>query len=175
MSALDRTPENLNFLNTYGYQVLIKKLPYVKYFTQKFEHPGCSIPSTSQPNPFTSIPHSGEHILYEPLTVDFKVDEDMKNYIEVYNWLRGLGFPDNFEEHKALTEMPVGERICSDISIIALTNVKNPNIMITYRDAFPVSISRLYFSTTENDVVSLNCQVTFEYTLYDIEDLPVQT
>ncbi len=176
MSALDRIPPNPNLLPPLGFKFLIKKLPNVEFWLQHANLPGFTIPNTNQPTPFISIPHSGEHIEYQPLEVMFKVDEDMSNYIELHNWMRGLGFPDSFEEHKALSDagkaVSSGEGLFSDASLIILSNLKNPNIDITFRDCFPVSMGELNFETTADNVIHIDCRATFRYTLFDVTLLP---
>ena len=44
------------------------------------------------------IPVPGDKLTYADLTLSFFVDEDLENYIEVHNWLRGLGFPESIQE-----------------------------------------------------------------------------
>lgn len=175
MSALDRIPINPNLLPPLGFKFIIKKLPNVEFWLQKANLPAFAIPNPIQPTPFVAIPHSGEHIEYQPLEVVFKVDEDMSNYIELHNWMRGLGFPQSFSEHKALSDAGKavqGDGLFSDGSLIILTNLKNPNIDVTFRDCFPVSMGELTFETTADNVVHIDCRATFKYTLFDVTVLP---
>ena len=37
----------------------------------------------------------GDELTYENLEITFLVDEKLENYIELHNWLVGIGFPDN--------------------------------------------------------------------------------
>jgi hypothetical protein len=47
----------------------------------------------------------------------------------------------------------------------------NSNIMITFYDAFPVSIGDIEFNTTDTSVNYIECSVEFKYLRYDIEVL----
>ncbi len=172
--AREKTPSNLNALSPLGFEFQVRKLPHVNFFLQRVTLPGLNIPPTKHDNPFVTIPYPGEHIEYGTLSIDFKVDEDMANYIELQNWLRGIGFPDNFDEYKNLNDenQYTGAGIRSDISLILTTNLKNPNIEVTFRDAFPISLGQIDFNTTDSDVLYLNCQAEFQYTLFDIKVLP---
>jgi hypothetical protein len=170
MSALDKVPDNLDFLSQLGYTFQIKKLPHVNYFLQEVEIPSVTLPEVSQPNPFVAIKYAGDHITYGPLQIDFKVDEDMANYRELHSWLRGLGFPESLSEYGDLARVPVssGEGLYSDASVILTTGLANPNLEFTFRDCFPVSIGALRLKTNDQDVKFISCSATFSYTLFDI-------
>jgi hypothetical protein len=175
MSALDRQPANKNYLSQLSYAFSVKKLPNVNFFLQEVNLPAISIPPTEHPNPFVPIPYSGDHIEYDPLVLSFIVDEDMQNYMELHNWIRGLGFPEDYSEHKELVDagkqLGTGEGQFSDASLLIGTNLKNPNIEVIFRDAFPFSLSGFSLNTTDEDVTYITCQCQFKYTLFDIQTL----
>lgn len=173
MSAIDNTPSNKNFLSPLNFKFSIKKAPHVNFFIQEVNIPAISIPPAINPNPFVNIPHSGEHITYNELTIKFKVDEDLTNYLEIHNWLKALGKPENFNQYKEIQDKPMytGDGIMSDISVIVLSNNKNPNYEIVYKDAFPVSLSDLVFNTTEGTINYLTASANFKYLMYDISKI----
>lgn len=174
MSALDRTPNNTNFLQADGFQIIIKKCPTVTFFCQELVIPGFMNPAPEQPNPNIRIPHTGDHIIYDDLQIEFKLDEDLKNYLEIYNWINGTGYPDDHSQYKELADKPryTNEGIYSDISIILTTNIKNYNVEFLFRDAFPVGLSGFSLSTTSQGVQFLSTTATFKYIKYDITSLP---
>lgn len=170
MSAIDNTPENKNFLSPLNFKFQIKKAPHVNFFIQKVNIPEIRIISPETPNPFVKIPYPGEHINYGTLNIDFKVDEDLENYLEIHNWLKALGKPQEFEQFKQIQDIPqwTGDGITSDISLIVLASTKMPNYDITYTDAYPESLSGLNFNTVDNDVNYVTASATFRYVYYDI-------
>ena len=178
MSALDSVPQNINFLSPLGFRFMVKKLPNVNFFLQGANLPKISIDPTGHPTPFVHLPISGEHIQYSNLKIVFKVDEDLKNYTELQDWLRGLGFPEDFSEHKEIVD--AGDRalvgrgggIWSHCSLMILTNLKNPNIEITFLDAFPISLGETTFQTTDDDVTFIVCDAEFKYQRFDISIIP---
>jgi hypothetical protein len=103
MSALETQPTNLNFLGQNGFKLAIKKLPGVNYFCQGATIPAVSMNAVQSPTPFASVPRPGDRITYEPLTIIFKVDEDLKNYFEIQKWLEGLGHPDSLDQTRQLS------------------------------------------------------------------------
>lgn len=174
MSALDHIPDNINTLSPLGYKLVIKKLPKTIFWLQTANIPSLSITPVYHENPFVKIPFSGEHIDYGPFTMSFKVDEDLTNWRELHTWLRGLGFPDKYDEYANLKAQSrwEGEGLVSDMSLIILTNLKNPNIEVTFRDAFPINLGDVQFSTAQDDVIFVNCTAEFKFTLYDVSVIP---
>jgi hypothetical protein len=173
--ALNENITDVNFLNPMGFQFSIKRAPYIQFFIQKIILPGLTLQPTHYPNPFINIPESGEHISFNPLTIQFKVDENLTNYKEVHNWLYGLGKPESFKEYRHLSEKPqfLGFGLKSDISLLIQTGIKNPNINIVFVDAFPISLSDIQFDTTPTDIMYVSVSATFKYTYYEIHMIPV--
>lgn len=170
MSALDKVPTNTNYLAKHNFRFMIKKLPNVNFFCQAVNIPGFSVQNVDEGNPFVKIPYSGDHIDYQPLNVTFLVDEDMQNYLEIYNWIRGLGFPDEFGQYKALAEKPKysGEGLKSEVSVFVLTNAKNALYNVVFSDAFPIAISSIDFSSVNSETQYATVTATFKYTSFQI-------
>ena len=130
--------------------------------------------ASQQPNPFVSIPIAGDHIQFEDLEFTFKVDEDFKNWIELFKWMNGLGYPEEHSEYKELAANPrwSGEGLVTDISVISTTNIKNPNIDIVFREATPISLSGFSYDTTSSSVEYVTATARFKYIKFDINSLP---
>ncbi len=173
MSAIDNTPENKNFLSPLNFRFQIKKAPHVNFFIQQVNIPAITMPNPDPNNPFVRTPIPGEHMNFGDLKISFKVDEDLQNYLEIHNWIRGLGKPENFNQYKELQDKPsyTGDGIYSDISVMILSSTKMPNYEITYVDSFPVSLSDLVFRTTDSDVNYITAEATFKYTYYTITNI----
>jgi len=172
MSAIDNTPANKNFLSPLGFKFIMKRAPHVNFFIQKITIPSISVPPAVTSNPFIAIPYSGEHLEFGELDISFKVDEDLQNYLEIQNWLRGSG-KQSFEQYKELATNPTftGESLKSEISVTVLSSAKRPNYEIVFEDAFPISISALTFDTTNEDVDYLEAEASFRYTKYEINKI----
>lgn len=170
MAALDNQPTNVNFLAPTNFRFFIKKLPNVNFFIQKVTIPGISLGTVFQPNPLVRIPHPGTELDFGTLKISFIVDEDIRNYTEIYTWLTGLGFPENSSQYKTLADQPnyTGDGVVSDVSVNVLNSAKNPNFEFVFRDAFPIEVGELNFSTTETGIDYITADATFEYTLFTI-------
>lgn len=173
MGQISNTPVNKNPLIKNGFQFFIKKTPHVNFFIQKTKIPAMVLGSFESPNPFYQVPVPGEHMDYEDLPVTFQVDEDLKNYLEISDWLKALGKPDNFDQYKNLAQnKDLGEGIYSDISVLVNNSKRNINFDVTYKDAFPVSLSSIDLNTTIlGDDIYLFATAVFKYTTYEITKL----
>jgi len=106
----------------------------------------------------------------------FLVNEDFGNYLEIFNWLNGLGFPESFDQYNSLARSTgaLAARstdVYSDGSLLVLSSHQNANIKISFQDMFPISLSELTFDSTLSDVEYLRATVTFRYRLYKVEKL----
>lgn len=174
---LNEMPINHNFLSPLNFRFILKRAPATEFFIQKINLPGFKLGVPQFPNPFVTIPEPGEHLAYNPLTITFKVDEDLKNYLEIHKWMQALGKPKNFEEYREVAvDVPQisGYGVKSDISLILMTNIKNPSFSINFVDAFPVLLGDIQFDTREEDIQYLTATATFKYTYYDIESLNIE-
>lgn len=177
MTAISNLPDNTNFLSPLGFTFSIKKTPGVNYFVQSVNLPSVSLGSIDLETPFVKIPYPGDHIAYDPLTLTFRVDEDMRNYAEIYNWILATGFPDAFEQYQSMSEVAKfrgtanrmsGEGQYSDASLIILNSVKAPIIEFKFHDLFPVSLGEIQFDTRDTDVNYVEASVTFAYRKFDL-------
>lgn len=182
MNAIKNQPSNKNFLSPFGFKFSIKKTPTTNWFVQTINLPSVGINKTVIPNPFVNIPVTGDHLDYGELTVTFRVDEDMKNYMELYDWMQGIGFPDNFEQYRDLAprNRPLlpgrgdslqGTTIYSDASLMILSSAMNPIIEIVFIDTFPIKLSDLSFNSMLTQMVYVDASVTFAYRKFNINPL----
>ena len=171
MSALDNTPVNKNFLSPLNFVFRVKRAPHVNFFIQRVNLPSLSFDYAEQGNPFTAIPIQGDHIHFGNLDITFKVDEDLQNWFEIHNWIRSLGFPDNFTEFAQIKSMQPasGESITSDLDLIILNAVKLPRFQVTFLNAFPINVSELTFDATDENVSYMTATASFRYMLYNVE------
>lgn len=174
MSALDKIPNNINFLSPLGFHFHVKKIPHVNFFLQHVNIPSITLPTAKQATPFVDIPHPGDHCIFEPLSIRFKIDEDMNNYNELLSWVTALGFPDEHSQYAEIASknQSVGDGIVSDISLIILTSLKNANIEITFRDAWPTYLGNFALNTVDNSVQYIDCAASFNYTSFKLATIP---
>jgi hypothetical protein len=158
-----------NFFSPLEFVVSVKRLPNVQFFTQIVSIPSFSMQIIEQPNPFKPIPVPGDRAVYGDLPISFIVDESMNNYIEVFNWMKGLSFPNDFNQYRNLDSGEYG--LLTDISIVVMNSSKNPNIEFQFKDCFPVSLSDVTLDTTQSDLIYPQATVTFTFKDFTITQL----
>jgi len=171
---------NRNFLSPVGFQFTLQKKPKIDFFCNSANIPGINLGVAMQPTPLKAIPVPGETLTYDDLTLNFMVDEDMENYLEVWNWLNQFGFPRDFGQYQQLLnedENNTGKQTAisgmSDATLLIYNSNYIPNLKIEYKDLFPVSLSSIQFDTTSDDINYASAQVVFKYTIYDTIKLSV--
>ena len=159
-------PTNKSLLSPIGFRFQIQKLPHVNYFCTAASIPDMTLGRIDTvTNPFNKLPIAGDKMEFSDLSLKFRVDEDMKNYREIVDWMTGLGFPDNYEQRKLLTEP------YSDASLIIMTSQYQPNIEVKFIDLYPTNISSLEFDISQSDIEYLTGDVTFTYRSYQITSI----
>jgi hypothetical protein len=164
MSYNTTEPTNKNFLSPLGFKFTIKKTPNVNYFVQSVNLPSMALGTTSMPTPFIRVPVAGDHITYGDLTVTFKVDESLSNYIELHNWIKQIGFPDAYTQYN-------GTDLYSDATLTILSSAYNPKFEVQFKDLFPIDLSGFEFSMIAGDVDYIESTVTFGFRTFDIVPL----
>jgi hypothetical protein len=173
MSKITTTqPSNLNQFNAVSFEVSISRLPNVEFFCQRIAIPSVVLGEAFQPMPFMNLPVEGDTLTFEPLNLSFILDEDMQNYLEVYNWMTALGFPREYGQFATLKEASEASEyssMFSDMTIMLLTNKSNPNYQVNFTDAFPTSLSSIQLDTTQAGLDPIIVDVTFNFKgMFDI-------
>ena len=173
MSKLsDSQPTNLNQLNVVSFDVSFSRMTAVQYFCQRISLPTVVLGETNEPSPFMNLPLEGDTLTFEALSLSFIVDEDLQNYIEIYNWLTALGFPRDYSQFAILQEPSAASKTLSkysDLSLVVHTNKSNPNYKIKFTDVFPTSISSIQFDATPTGMDPIVVDATFNFRgMFDI-------
>jgi len=130
----------------------INRLPGTTLMCQRVKMPDLTLKAIHTPNPFNKLNYSASSADYGTLKITFKVDEDMANYLEIMNWMTGLGFPNDFKQYKDLKDNVTGNAgIRSDASLVIYDSSKNANMEAVFRDCFPEELSdfEMYSTSTE--------------------------
>ncbi len=181
MSIIDNLPENYNTLSPISFRFDINRLPNVSYFCQSATLPGLTMAEAERPTPFITHYVPGDKLEIDQLSLTFLVDENMANYIEVFTWMRGLGFPEEYETYRKLArETPETTRpsvensetaVLSDASLFILTNSMNVNKNITFYDIFPTSLGALTFDSASGEITPILAEVTFRARDFEIKNI----
>lgn len=173
MSAITKLPNNKNFLSPLGFSFSIKKTPGVNYFVQSVNVPNLTLGSIEYATPFRNIPLPGDKIDYGDLIITFRVDEELKNYLELYNWMVALGKPVSFDQYAQIANVPAasGLGIVSDATLIILSSAKNPIVEVNFTNVFPYALTDLQFNTQMTGVDYIDVIANFKYQAFTVTTL----
>jgi len=163
---------NRNFLSASGFKFTLAKYPKIDFFSNTARIPEINLATAIQPSYLKDIDVPGEKLTYGDLSLRFLVDENMENYLAVYNWLTGLGFPETAQQYKFLTTDDTGARDGKEAFSDGTLRILNSNFRevakVKFLDLFPVSLSSLEFDSTITDVQYFTAEVSFKYTIYEL-------
>ena len=166
--------QNRNFLAPVGFKFTLAKYPKVSFFSNSARIPELSLGTAIQASYLKDIDIPGEKLTFGDLTVRFLVDENLKNYMAVHNWLKGIGFPETPQQFKDQTTDSDGLRdekeVFSDGSLHILNSNFQDVAIVKFNDLFPVGLTSLEFDATETDINYFTAEVVMRYTVYSIFD-----
>ena len=170
---------NRNFLSPIGFLFILDKARKVSFLCQKAEIPTVELGQVEIPTRgLVPIPVEG-NMRYSEFSIDFIVDEDLRNYVQIHNWMRALGTPQEFKERRVwlnkYADSPSEDPRFSDATLQVLNNNNQVNFDVVFKDIFPVSLSSLPFDVTGGDNDYFTATATFRYTLYEIRNTNSQT
>ena len=154
MTSLTEQPKNINPLSDVQFRFDVSALPNTSFFIQTVNLPGITLEAaviaTPQLQNFSR--HTGI-VTYETLNVGFLIDEYLKNWQEIHEWIVG-------EEDKYTTAV-----------LTILSSSMNPTMEIHFKDIFPTSLSEISFDSTTTDPIYQIATISFNYTEYTIKNL----
>lgn len=165
-SVLSKIPENTSFLQPTKFTMVFPTLPFLRYFGQTAEIPSIGTTAVSVETPFSNTWRHGDKLVYDQLSINAIIDEDMRLWEETHNWLVALTKPKEFaqyiryENRKAL--------IYHDAILTINTNANLPNMRFKFTNVHPLSMGAVNFSDTQNADAVLTLDVSFRYDYYEL-------
>ena len=174
--------ENRNFLSPIGFKFNVGKMKGVDFFCQAAAIPAMKIDTAVQGTRFNKVPQPGDEIDYDPLRIRFLIDENMKNYYQVHDWMRTIATPVKAEEmtydrgsieaiHRRRNQRDAetgwANQWKSDASLVVLSSNYKPVAEFVFKDSFPTSLSTLSFDAAVQDINYFTAEVTLAYSHFD--------
>lgn len=165
MSTLTK---NINYFIPTGFNFIIDRIPNVNFFCQSANLPGLNLGVATINTPFKDYPIAGDKIDFNEFRISFVVDEELKNWLEIYNWIIGLGNPYDLDQYKKLKESN-SQGVYSDGNLFILSSHKNVQYRVNFQKMFPISLSDIDMNSISSDTTTIIADVSFGYTIYNIE------
>jgi hypothetical protein len=171
--ATSHTPANPNPMHPNKFIVSFTALPNIEYWCHSANIPGLSLGEALLPTPFIDLYSPGDKLNINPFSMTFIVDENLLGWMEVYTWMRGMTFPDNFTEYKNLDKRVASWRSphpqFSDAMLVVLDSKQNPRIRVKFSNCFPTSLTDILLSSTSSPDDPITADATFRFDLCNIE------
>ena len=171
-SIFNKQIENRNYLSSVGFKFNLSKYPKIDFLSNSARIPELSLALATQPTYLKDIDIPGEKLTYGDFTLKFLVDENMENYMAVYNWLTGLGFPETPAQFRDLTTDSAAMRDPKEAFCDGTLRILNSNLReiakVKFQDLFPVSLTSLDFDATTADIQYFTAEASFRYTIYSL-------
>jgi len=171
--------KNKNFLSPIGFVFVLDKAKKTSFLCQRAAIPDISLGNVDIPTAGRIVIPIEGNVVYGDFSIDFIVDEDMRNYMEIHNWIRALGVPDNVAERQQWINqyqyVEGQDTKYSDGTMQVLNNNNIVNFDVVFKNMFPTSLSTVSFDVTETDNEFLTATANFKYLLYEIREKNRQT
>jgi hypothetical protein len=170
--------ENRNFLYPTQFKFVLTRTPKVSFFSNTANIPSMTLQIAKQPTYLKDISQPGNKIDFQDFNLRFLVDEDFTNYMEIYNWIKGLGYPETLEQIYKLqeqddrisTRLNSAMNIYSDGTLFVLGSNQRSNFQVRFYDLFPYDLTTLIFDATITDANPFTAEVKFKYTYFEVTD-----
>ena len=177
-SVFENVVSNRNFLSPVGFKFVLNRAPKVAFFSNVANIPGINLGIANQSTYLKDIDIPGDKLIFDELRLSFLVDENLENFMQIQNWMRGLGYPENINEIFELQNEPRDLQskdspllnIYSDGTLFVLNSSLNTQFKVVFEDMFPTFCSGLSFDATSETIQYFTSEVVFRYTNYYITD-----
>lgn len=159
---------NINYLQPTGFKLVLDRenYPNLEFFAQSVMHPEMMLNPSEMPfRKIARVAIAGGTIDYGELSVNIIIDEDMKAYIEMHDWMRRL--VDNNLKGPLDRDDTTVPSTC-DITLSVLNSNNNVVKQIRYLEAVPSVLGSISFEATSAGVEFLTCQMSFRFSIFEL-------
>lgn len=158
--------DNLNMLSPGNFKVTIDSSEFanIQFFCTSANIPTLTASEVLQGYTNRNSYFPGDTLEYGTFDITFIVDEEMLNYIEMQTWIKKNA--DHNVTETTTKPFSHTEKV-KDITLSIQTNKNNINKQIRFKDAFPIALGDLTFTTQDTAIEYVTCNVTFRYNQFD--------
>ena len=191
IQATSRQPTVMDYSQSNQFKIFMPIFPMVEWFVVRCNIPSVTLGQADQYTPFVDIAVVGDKLQYGDFNITFLVDEQLKNYMEMYNWVKNIGFPFSGQDQFNRLDRPDGQNrgantsvklansttyverndrdLYTDIIVTILSSKNNAVAEVFIYEAFPVSLGTIEYNQQETDTSYATCDVSFAFTWYDVK------
>ena len=162
---------NTNLLyNNYFQLKILRGTSVLELMVTKANLPGITIPDQAQPTIFgTTIPVPTMSAQFEPLYVEFLVDNQLENWKSIYSWMRNMTNIQNSTSHNLpYNDWHYSATLTLPSAVYKYDGCVDPVLTVSFQNFIPVKLTGLIFSSESNDAQQLKSSCTFKYSYYTL-------
>ena len=190
-------PSTYDYASPNQWRINFDRLPLTTWFCTNANIPGVSLGEAQYPTPLSDMPISGDKLTFETLNIQFLVDEELKNYREMWDWIVGIGFPVNHSQYSKVLSLdksyptlqgasrqtllsgppdsgrrdkptPSETPVYTDATMIFYNSKNIPKVEIAFKDIFPTNLGGIDLVVDAGDVDYIRVEASFRFMYYTI-------
>ena len=176
MSAHDASPCNQDLLQSSKFILSIPRLTTTQFFCQAANIPGLSTQPKLQNTPLHDLAIPGDKIIFDSLDIEFLLDEELKSWLAISDWMRGIYSPENSKQYVNLKHLSkysesvdFPQYADAELSVLSVSNV--PTTKINFVDMFPINLSGINFDVRLGSDKIMTATASFRFKRYDTTSL----
>ena len=160
-------PDTNNYLASNFFRFTLPRVSTLTYFAQSVAMPGIQLSPVEMTNTLgRANQFVGGRFDHEPLVVQFIVDEETLNYQEIFNWMKKIA---NYDNDTNIIAIDQKDKFVSDANIFLTNSAFQEKRVVVFKNAYPIALSGIQFSSTLNDNEPIIASVTLNFETYSFE------
>lgn len=156
------------------YQLTFDRIANTVFYCTQCNLPGLMLAGLPQPTPLINLKVPSNKLEFEPLVVTFMVDDQLRSWNDIFNWMTGLSgsTTDNYKNLANTAVTKSGNPLWgvrppySDGTLTLYTAKNNAQIRYQFYDCWPTSLSPLQFDYSKSADEQLVAQASFIFSFY---------
>jgi hypothetical protein len=134
----------------------------IELFCQAAGLPGVKLSTQPQPTTLgTQIPIATNTFTFDPLLIEFFIDQNLDNWKSIYDWMKAIGNISDASSEPYQDWATEARLIPMNPSLCPIGNRT-----ITFYHVIPVDLGGIGFKADVNDPTQTKCRVAFAYSYY---------
>lgn len=156
-----------NFLQDVGFHFDCRFLPSLSDWIQQVNLPGIMNNEVKTPSPFITINQGGDSLRFETLQIEFKVDENMQNWTEVFDWMIATAPTEDFVSRA--NWLKKNATVLAPGVLTILNNSAKPILRFSFDELSPVALGGMKLRSNAEGIQYVSSYLDLSFTKYRYE------
>jgi hypothetical protein len=163
--------ENFNYLQPTSFKLVLdrRNYPNLEFFCQTITHPGMILNPVELGIPrLAGLPIPGESLTFNELSTNIILDENLKGYEEMYNWILRLVNTNIGSGGRGSIYTDKDVPTYADITLSILSSHNNQTKQVRYLDCIPTSLGDIQFESTSDGQTFITFAASFRFNYFKL-------